>query len=126
MLPALSVANEVIAIAVEMVPIIFARRCCGLILRSVSALNGDHVAAFHARAALRRGDFGGAFAHDHTGLRVGVDLNAIAAFFKRTHGNVGRINFGVGLATFKHVIVRQPLAHLDLSVGASEVGDFCR
>src|SRR5260221_11805948 len=64
MSPALRVADNVVTITIPAVPIVFAGRAADFIFRLIGAADGNHLARTHARAALRRGDFGFAFPHD--------------------------------------------------------------
>src|SRR5215831_7416644 len=70
MSPARGIADYIVTIFVPAVPVIVFGRAADFIFRLVGAADNNHFARLDARAALRRGNFGFAIAHNHICLRV--------------------------------------------------------
>src|ERR1700723_577890 len=123
--PGISLQNHAVAIIVERVPIIFAGCRGNFELRIVRvALNGDQVAALHARASLRRGNLSFTIANRNFRLPAGIHVDAVRAVFANgMNCNVRRINLNVRFVALEHAEVSQAFAKLNLNLGTLERGD---
>src|SRR5271165_5796896 len=122
MLPALRGDDPLVAVSVPGIPFVFARRGIGLVLRVFRAGNSDHLPLFHARAALRRGDFRRTIANDHLRFRVGIHEDAIIAFSQRMNGRIGSIDFGIRFDASQDGKGGEALPYLDLNTVAGQSG----
>src|SRR6476646_5357216 len=102
MSPAFGTADHVIALAIPDVPFVSLRRAAYFIFRLISAANTNNLSSMHACTALRRGDFGFAFADDHVRLGIRIHLHAVTSLPQRMHRNIRRIDFHLRLAALHH------------------------
>ncbi len=119
--PACRIANFVVTIAVETVPIVFCRSGVNAIFRIRRAANGNLLALFHCGAALRSCDLGFTFTDNHIRLGIRVHLYPITSIAQRTHRDIRSINFNVRLTTLEDAVAGITLGDLQLYACAGQV-----
>ena len=123
---ALSVADQVVAIVVPLVPVVPAAGRGHFILRVLAAaLNRNGFAFANLRAARRRGNFHFALAHGYICFIWGnhVDAKTYIAF-GGTDGEISGVHFGTNLAGLECRVGGFALADLHLDVFVGEIGDI--